>query len=129
MLRDLGLAAAPPWQVAALAGALAFVWGLAILGFARARHARADPALALWSRLCRRLARAGLPRAPSEGPLAYVDRAAARWPRWSALLQRIGETYAALRYGPSDAGRSERISVLRAGIAALPSPRQMRSPG
>ena len=129
VLRDLGLAAASPWQVAALASALAFVWGLAILGFARARHARADPALALWSRLCRRLARAGLPRAPSEGPLAYVDRAATRWPQWSALLQRIGETYAALRYGPGDAARSERISVLRAGIAALPSPRQMRSPG
>ncbi len=127
VLRDLGLEAARPWQLVALAGAFAFVWGLAILGFARARHARADPTVALWSRLCRRLARAGLPRRPSEGPLAYTGRAASRWPQSSAPLQRIGETYAALRYGPSDARRAELIARLRAGIAALPSARMMRS--
>ncbi|HEX8012915.1 MAG TPA: DUF3488 and DUF4129 domain-containing transglutaminase family protein [Casimicrobiaceae bacterium] len=122
MLRDLGLEAARPWQVVALAGALAFVWGLAVLGVARARHARADPAVALWTRLCRRLARAGLPRRPSEGPLAYVARAAAHWPQSSALLRRIGDSYAALRYGPNDAmARAELIAALRAGIAALPS--------
>jgi transglutaminase-like putative cysteine protease len=120
VLRDLGLEAARPWHVVALAGAFAFLWGLAILGFTRARHARTDPAVALWSRLCRRLAHAGLPRAPSEGPLAYVGRAAARWPQSSALLQRVGETYAALRYGPSDATRAELIAKLRANIAALP---------
>ncbi len=129
VLRDLGLEAARPWHVVALAGALAFLWGLAILGFARARHARTDAAVTLWSRLCRRLAHAGLPRAPSEGPLAYVGRAAARWPQSSALLQRIGETYAALRYGPSDATRAELLARLHASIAALPNARAMRSPG
>ena len=121
VLRDLGLEGARPWHVVALAGGLIFLWGLAILIFAQARHARTDPAVALWSRLCRGLARAGLPRALSEGPLTYVGRAAERWPQSSAVLQRIGETYAALRYGPSDALRAELIAKLRANIAALPS--------
>jgi hypothetical protein len=55
-----------------------------------------------------------------------MARAASRWPQSSALLQRIGEAYATLRYGPSDAARSELIARLRAGIAALPSVRTMR---
>src|SRR5438477_7257512 len=120
VLRDFGVGGARPRQVVALVAAVAFAWGLAILGFARARHARSDPAVALWSRLCRRLGRAGLPRRTDEGPLAYARRAASRWPRWSELLQRIGETYAALRYGPDDGARDQRIAALRKSIAALP---------
>ena len=91
------------------------------------RHVRADPASALWTRLCRRLSRAGLPRAPSEGPLAYTQRAAQRWPQWSAALQRIGQMYAALRYGPSDDAGADRVAALRRGIAALPRAGRMRS--
>jgi hypothetical protein len=77
--------------------------------------------------LCRRLARAGLPRRPSEGPLAYAQRAAARWPRWNAALRQAAEAYAVLRYGPADAADAARIAALRAGIAALPSARRLRS--
>jgi transglutaminase-like putative cysteine protease len=127
LLRDLGLGGARPWQIVALVAAVALVWGVAVLGLARARHVRSDPAVALWSRLCRRLGRAGLPRRRDEGPLAYAQRAASRWPQWSALLQRIGETYAVLRYGPEDGTRAELIATLRAGITALPSVRTMRS--
>ena len=129
VLRDLGLAAARPWHLVVLVGVFAFAWGLGMLGIARIRHARADPASAMWLRLCRRLSHAGLTRAPSEGPLAYTDRAAKRWPQWSAALHRIGEMYAAVRYGPSDAETADRIAALRSGIAALPSARRMRSPG
>ncbi|HZI85055.1 MAG TPA: transglutaminase domain-containing protein, partial [Casimicrobiaceae bacterium] len=127
VLRGLGLADARGWQIVALAGASVFAWGLVLLAVARVRHARADPASALWSRLCRRLARAGLPRRPSEGPLAYAGRAAARWPQWSSALRQIGETYAALRYGPAGSGAEERIATLRERIAALPSARRMRA--
>jgi hypothetical protein len=105
---------------------VALVWGVTVLGLARARHVRSDPAGALWSRLCRRLGRAGLPRRRDEGPLAYAQRAASRWPQWSALLQRIGETYAALRYGPEDGTRNRRIAALREGLAALPRVRTLR---
>jgi transglutaminase-like putative cysteine protease len=128
LLRDFGLGSARPWQIVALVAAVAFAWGLAILGFARARHARSDPAVALWSRLCRRLGRAGLPRRPDEGPLAYAERAASRWPQWSGLLRRLGETYALLRYGPEDGGSEKRIAALRKSIATLPSARVLRAP-
>jgi transglutaminase-like putative cysteine protease len=126
-LHDLGLADARPWQLVALGGAVVLAWGFAVLMLVRARHARADPVSALWAKLCRRLARAGLPRQPSEGPLAYTQRAAARWPRWSAALAHIGETYAVLRYGQRDAASESRIAALRASIAALPGARQMRA--
>jgi transglutaminase-like putative cysteine protease len=127
LLRDFGLGGARPWQIVALVAAVAFAWGAAILGLARARHARGDPAVALWSRLCRRLGRAGLPRRPDEGPLAYAQRAASRWPQWSGLLRRLGETYALLRYGPEDGKRTQRIAALRKGLAALPHVRTLRS--
>ncbi len=129
VLRDLGLESARPWQLVLLVGALAFAWGAALLGVSRAARVRADPARALWLKLCQRLARAGLPRQPSEGPLAYAARAARRWPRWAAALERIGITYATLRYGPVDGKASERIAALRADLAALPSARRMRQPG
>src|SRR5205809_983435 len=45
LLRDLGIDGARPWHVVALVAAIVFVWGLVILGFARARHARSDPAV------------------------------------------------------------------------------------
>jgi transglutaminase-like putative cysteine protease len=127
VLRDLGLEAARPWQLVVLVGALAFAWGVALLGVSRAGRVRADPARALWLKLCRRLAHAGLPRQPSEGPLAYAARAAQRWPRWARTLERIGDTYATLRYGPADGRASRRIAALRAGLAALPSARRMRA--
>ena len=127
VLRDLGLADAHPWQLVALGGTVALAWGFVVLMLARVRHVRADPVSALWAKLCRRLARAGLPRQPSEGPLAYTQRAATRWPRWGAVLASIGETYAALRYGQRDAASEARITALRASIAALPSARRMRA--
>ena len=127
VLRDLGLADAHPWKLAALFGAFAFAWAVVLLALARVRHARADPASALWSRLCRRLGRAGLPRQPSEGPLAYTRRAAARWPKYGAALEKIGETYAALRYGPDDRRSEARIEKLRSDVVKLPPARALRA--
>jgi transglutaminase-like putative cysteine protease len=127
LLRDLGLEISHPWQMIALVATVTFVWGLAILGFARARLVKSDAALALWSRACRRLGRAGLPRRPDEGPLAYAERAAARWPQWGELLRRIGATYASLRYGPENAERTALLARLRSSIAELPRLRAMRS--
>jgi len=127
LLRDLGLENARPWQIVGLVAAVAFVWGVAILGLARARQAQGDPAAALWARLCRRLGRAGLPRRPEEGPLAYAERAAVRWPQWSEVLIRLAETYALLRYGPEDGMRGQRTAALRADIAVLPRSRRLRA--
>jgi len=127
LLRDLGLGNARPWQIVALAAGVIVVWGAIVLGLARRRALRADPAAALWSLACRRLAHAGLRRSPEEGPLAYAQRAARRWPQWGALFARIGESYALLRYGPDSAQRGELIASLRASVASLPAARRLRT--
>jgi protein-glutamine gamma-glutamyltransferase len=125
--RDLGLEGVRGWVIVAIGAAMVTVWGVAFLWFGRWLVHRRDPVVAIWTRLCRRLARAGLPRRADEGPLAYAQRAAARWPQWSERLQRIGETYALLRYGPLDAMRNERIAVLRASVFSLPQVRALRA--
>jgi transglutaminase-like putative cysteine protease len=128
MLRDLGLGAARPWEIVLLASLALLAWGVVVLGIARLRAMHADPAVALWSRACRRLARAGLRRRPDEGPIEYTERATLRWPQLGALLRRVGETYASLRYGPEDANRAALIAALRMSVASLPSARALRAP-
>src|SRR5215472_18015056 len=128
MLRDLGLGAARPWEIVALASLALLAWGAIVLGIARLRAMHADPAVALWSRACRRLGRAGLRRRPDEGPIEYTERATLRWPQLGALLRRLGETYASLRYGPEDANHAALIDALRSSVAELPSTRALRAP-
>jgi hypothetical protein len=53
-----------------------------------------------WATFCKRLARAGAPRAPYEGPLDYGRRAADQLTPQSTAIQAIAEVYARLRYGP-----------------------------
>ncbi len=98
-LREFGLDDAHPAKLIAMIAGMAFVWVIAVLGFARVQRTRADAEVALWARVCRRLARAGLARRPDEGPLDLAERAATRWPHWSALLRAIAATLrdAALR--------------------------------
>lgn len=118
------------WQMV-VAGALftaAWAGGL-LMWFALRHYQRDDRATTLWNALCARLARAGLPREPHEGPLTYAARAAARWPAFTAAFAVIGESYAALRYGPPPGSHAERQTTLeRLGhaIAVLPAPRKLR---
>jgi hypothetical protein len=53
-----------------------------------------------YSRLCRKLARIGLPRAPHQGPLAYSQAITRHRPDLAFRLRPLLEEYAALRYGP-----------------------------
>jgi protein-glutamine gamma-glutamyltransferase len=125
LLREIGFEDARPWQLVAVVAGAAFVWGILVLGAAQLRRSRVDAEVALWNALCRRLARAGLARAPEEGPLAYTRRAGQRWPRWAGVLARIGERYAQLRYGPRDPGREQIMAELKTGVAALPGSRAL----
>jgi hypothetical protein len=74
-----------------------------------------------------------LPRAAHEGPLAYVARAAARWPEFGNAFAIIGDSYAALRYGPVAAHADttlERASALwrlKRALNLLPAPNALRS--
>ena len=115
-----------------LISVMASAWIGGLLGWLAWRRRRQDRARALWDRACARLARAGLPRAAYEGPLAYAERAAARWPQCAKALDVIGHSYAELRYG-SVAARAdtnlERASALwrlRRAVRILPAAATLR---
>ena len=127
--REWNLELFSPWQIV---GALAFVagaWGGALLVWLAIRRRRQERALVLWDDVCRRLSRAGFPRQPHEGPLAFVERAATRWPQFGIALKAIGEAYATLRYGnlpPDSRERAALIATLSHTISALPSSGRLR---
>ncbi len=112
------------------AGGSAWIGGL--LGWLAWRRRRQDRARALWDRACARLARAGLPRAAYEGPLAYVERAAARWPQFAKALDVIGHSYAELRYGSvaahadTNLERASALWRLRRAVRILPAAATLR---
>jgi hypothetical protein len=125
LLAGFGLEDARPWQLVAVVAGAVFIWGALLLGAAQLRRSRVDAEVVLWNALCRRLGRAGLARAPEEGPLAYTRRAGKRWPQWASVLARIGERYAQLHYGPLDPRRDQMMEELRTGVHALPRPRAL----
>jgi len=58
-----------------------------------------DPALALYLRFCRKLARAGLVRAPHEGALDFARRCSHRRPDLKERIDVITRRYTRARYG------------------------------
>jgi transglutaminase-like putative cysteine protease len=131
--REWRLNVLAPWQLTAIVVAIAAVWVGALFAWLAWRRRRQDRARALWDTMCARLARAGLPRAAHEGPIAYVERAATRWPEFTGAFGIIGDSYAALRYGPVAAHADttlERASALwrlKRALDLLPSPAQLRA--
>jgi transglutaminase-like putative cysteine protease len=131
--REWKISVLAPWQITAIVAGIATVWVGALLGWLAWRRRRQDRARALWDAMCARLARAGLPRAAHEGPLAYVARATARWPEFGHAFLIIGDSYAALRYGPVAAHADttlERASALwrlKRALNILPAPNALRS--
>ncbi len=67
-----------------------------------ARRGRRDPVLGAWDAFCARLARAGLPREPHEGPRAFAARVAARRPDLAAAVSAVADAYVALRYAQTE---------------------------
>ena len=66
----------------------------------RERPRRGDASLAAWNRYCAKLASAGLPRSPHEGPLDYLARVKAARPAIAGSAEEITRRYVAARYGP-----------------------------
>jgi len=62
-----------------------------------------DPVQAAWLKFCKRIARAGLPRAAHETAQDYVSRISIHYPHQRAQLFVIAEQYNALRYGANNA--------------------------
>jgi hypothetical protein len=89
------------WQKMAmnLAFGLGLLVGLFSLFMLRHLYAhRPDKVQAAWLKLCRKLARAGLPRAAHEGALDYAARVAAARPELAAAIHDLATRYSALRY-------------------------------
>ena len=78
----------------------------------------ADPALALYLRFCRKLARAGLVRAPYEGAHAFADRAARKRTDLEGSISEITGLYEELRYGPGVTNQ-KKLTMLKTKIAAF----------
>jgi len=72
---------------------------LALVTLRKLRAMRPDPAVAAYAQFCARLARRGVSRHPSEGPIAFSKRAAAAYPELAAGIAAISDLYVQLRYG------------------------------
>ncbi len=73
----------------------------------RARGPGADPLARAYLRLCRKLARAGVARAPHLGPLDYAAVVQVQRPDLGARVQALCARYAQLRYGHEAAAPAE----------------------
>ena len=73
----------------------------------RARAAPLDPVQRDYLRLCRKLARVGLVRAPHDGPLDFAARCAHQRPDLAKRLHQLTALYVRLRYRP-DTDRTHR---------------------
>jgi len=58
-----------------------------------------DKALKIYSRFLKKMARAGLPKAPHQGPLAYAGRVSRKAPELKQDVEQISGLYVDLRYG------------------------------
>jgi hypothetical protein len=90
------------WQKMALdmlAGIALLVGIFTLILLRRLVTRQTDSVQAAWLKACRKLEKAGLPRAPHEGPMEYAERIAAARPELSGDIHDLAARYASLRYG------------------------------
>ena len=104
LLRNLGMDASD-WKslsVLLLVAATVATLLAAMLALRGLLPDRREPSVAAWERLCRKLARAGLARSPSEGPTAYARRVAGSRPDLAQPVRDAADAYVRLRYQSPD---------------------------
>ena len=98
LLSRLGMPS-PSWEKMAMA--LFWLVGLVVAVFSLwllRRSQGEDPVTLAWRRFCRKLARRGTARRPSEGARSFAARAAAEQPHVAADVNEIGDLYVSVRY-------------------------------
>ena len=130
LLRDLGFRS-PELRDAGWVFAAALLAWLAWISWQFGRGSggpRRDRLARAYVRLCRKLARTGLPRAPHQGPLAYAQALARLRPDLAARVQPLFEAYAELRFGRGSQGAQARgLRAFERSVARL-SVRRPRAP-
>ncbi len=90
------------WQKMAMSMATGVGLLVALFSLFMLRHLfarRPDKVQAAWLKLCRKLAKAGLPRAAHEGAQDYAARIATARPDLAEDIRALAANYTALRYG------------------------------
>ncbi|MEM9530799.1 MAG: transglutaminaseTgpA domain-containing protein [Pseudomonadota bacterium] len=77
-----------------------------------------DPAAREYARFCRKLARRGVTRRPSEGPQDFANRASATLAPAGPQINQITADYVALRYG-REGDSKDRLRQLRQAVRRL----------
>jgi transglutaminase-like putative cysteine protease len=127
ILERLGLGAANWTALIAALGSGLIGW-LIWIAWHVSRSAAPRPADRLaraYARLCAKLARAGIARDASEGPLDYAQKIASRRPDLALRAQPLLARYAQLRYGPMSGEAAAAVAafermVLRCHLARRP---------
>lgn len=114
LLRPLGIRDAEAWQLVLAFGigagvALAFTLWLLL----REHQDRSDPLVRAWRQFTRRLRRAGIHKAPNEGPLSFGERVAVLLPANAERVRRLSQRYSDWRYGEADLPEAERDALSR----------------
>ncbi len=118
LMERLGLGK-PTWQtliVLLMCMAGAVLLALAVMILRRLRGAPPDSTQRAYRRFCRVLARAGLPRAASEGPADFARRVMAERPTVASQVRAITELYLGLRYGHAGAAELQLLRSLVRGF-------------
>jgi|WetSurMetagenome_2_1015567.scaffolds.fasta_scaffold00294_4 protein-glutamine gamma-glutamyltransferase len=100
-----------------LSGVALLVGIFALIMLRRLSVRQADAVQALWLKACRRLEKAGLPRAPHEGAMDYAARISAARPELSGDIHDLAERYASLRYGGE--AEKDRLAAFRNAVRAF----------
>jgi protein-glutamine gamma-glutamyltransferase len=100
-VKDIGVPGTTPISLLLWSGILVvtLVGIIAAWMHLRARPPR-DAVKLLYARFCRKAARFGATRHPTEGPLDFANRAAQSLPDQSERIRRISTHYVSLRYAP-----------------------------
>lgn len=115
LLSRLGL---PDTDWRSLATALGIACGLltaALTAWSLHRRPKTDPALRLWQKALRRLARRQVDCAPWETPLALAERVRTQCPEQAEAFQAVVDAYLKARYGNAP----NHLKTLRAAVAQL----------
>ena len=99
-----------------IVGILATSGTVALLLYGRAIQSRKKPLIVAYEKLCDKLAKQGISRAPHEGPHDYWRRLHQHQPTLAEQAQPLMQMYVALRYGApgAKAANEERAFISRA---------------